>query len=297
MQKSQSAFIKVVWTCGLAVTIAAALGACGRPTTQDTKPTASTIIIKGSDTMVHLVSSWTEDYMKAHPDTSLSVTGGGSGTGIAALINGTTDLCASSRDIKPEERANAEKKGRKIAEHRVALDAIAVIVGKQNPVAELTMDQLKQIYMGTVTRWSQVGGPDQPIQVISRESSSGTYAFFQEHVLQNEDYVVTAQLLPATAAIVQAISSDPWSIGYVGLGYAEEAKTSVKTVAIKKDASSPAVAPSVETVLSGAYSISRALYLYSTDPTSAPVKAFLDYCVSAQGQEVVAKTGFVRVSK
>ncbi len=189
----------------------------------------------------------------------------------------------------------AEKKRRPPVEFTVARDAIAVIVNKNNPISELTLEQLKAIYTGAVTNWTQVGGPDQPIQAVSRESSSGTYAFFQEHVLQNEDYVATAQLLPATAAIVQAISSEPWSIGYVGLGYVAGAGGSIKAIGIKTSDASPAVGASEETVLSGAYGISRALFLYAAEPVSPLIRAFVDFCTGPEGQRIVRETGYVAV--
>jgi len=273
---------------------------CGRPADRAgqsaTSPSSGNIVtVKGSDTMVHLVSAWAERYMSEHPGANISVTGGGTGTGISALINGTTDICAASRNIKPEEKEMAEKKRRPPVEFTVARDAIAVIVNKNNPISELTLEQLKAIYTGAVTNWTQVGGPDQPIQVVSRESSSGTYAFFQEHVLQNEDYVATAQLLPATAAIVQAISSEPWSIGYVGLGYVAGAGGSIKAIGIKTRDASPAVGASEETVLSGAYGISRALFLYAVEPATPSIQAFVDFCTGPEGQRIVRETGYVAV--
>lgn len=254
------------------------------------------ITIKGSDTMVHLVSTWAEEFMKQHDDIEISVTGGGSGTGIAAMINGTTDICAASRQIKPKEMKLAEQKGIEPMEHVVARDGIAIVVHPDNPVSVLTIEQLGKIYTGAYTNWSEVGGPDKPIGVLSRESSSGTYVFFQEHVLKKKDYTTRARLMPATSAIIQSVSSDKWAIGYVGLGYAAEAGEKVKTLAIKKEDSSQAVMPSEETVKSGEYSIARPLHLYTKGEPEGTVREFLDFCLSDAGQRIVRETGYVAVS-
>ena len=254
------------------------------------------ITIKGSDTMVHLASTWAEAYMKANPGTEISVTGGGSGTGIAALINGTTDLCAASRKMKSSEKDLAMQKGSEPQEFVVARDGIAVVVNPGNPVSEMSIEQIAKIYTGAYKSWSEVGGPDQPVIVLSRESSSGTYVFFQEHVLSKKDYTPEARLMPATSAIIQSVSSDAWAIGYVGLGYALEAGDKVKMISVKADESSPAVAPSEATVTSGDYSIARPLHLYTAGEPTGLVKAFIDYTLSPAGQQIVQETGYVKVN-
>ena len=251
------------------------------------------VTVKGSDTMVHLVSSWAEAFMRARPDVDVAVTGGGSGTGIAALINGTTDICAASRDMKPKERDEARKQGFEPKEIRVALDGIAVVVNPGNPVSVLTMEQVKKIFSGAVTNWKQVGGADASIIVLSRESSSGTYVFFKEHVLGKEDYTKSARLLPATSAIIQSVSSDATAVGYVGLGYAIEAGSRVKMLRIKADEASPAVTPSEATVKSGEYAIARPLFLYTRGEPTGAVKSFVEFALSAEGQGIVVKTGYV----
>ncbi len=253
------------------------------------------ITIKGSDTMVHLVSDWAEEFMKQAPDVEVAVTGGGSGTGIAALINGTTEICASSRDMKEKEKQQAKEKGVEVKEVVVARDGIAVIVNPKNPVKELEMQQIAQIYTGGYTKWSQVGGSDKGILVFSRESSSGTYAFFQEHVLKNKDYTQKAKLMPATSAIIESVSTDEDAIGYVGLGYALAAGNKVKIIGVKADVNSPVVMPSDETVTSGQYSISRPLYLYVPAKTNAEVTVFVDFCLSDAGQAIVKKEGYVAI--
>jgi phosphate transport system substrate-binding protein len=255
------------------------------------------ITIKGSDTMVHLVSNWAEAFMNQKPNVEVAVTGGGSGTGIAALINGTTEICASSRDMKEKEKQQAREKGVEVREVVVARDGIAVVVNPKNPVKELDMQQIAQIYTGTYTRWNQIGGSDDGILVFSRESSSGTYVFFQEHVLKNKDYTQKAKLMPATSAIIESVSTDEDAIGYVGLGYALAAGSKVKIIGVKADANSPAVMPSDETVTSGQYSISRPLYLYVNAKPTADVKAFVDFCLSDAGQAIVREAGYVAIKR
>lgn len=249
------------------------------------------LTIMGSDTMVHLVTNWTEAYMNAHPKTDLSVTGGGSGTGIAAMINGTTTLCMASRKVKDKERKQAAPRNITFNEIVVARDGIAVVVHPENPVSELTMDQLRQIFNGTLKNWNQVGGPDQPIQALSRESNSGTYVFFNEHVLKKDDYGREVRLMPSNAAIVQSASQDKWSIGYVGLAYAEGA--AVKIIGVKADASSKAVKPNLETVTNGSYPIARPLHLYTNGEPTGLTKAFVDFTLSKEGQQIVKETGYI----
>lgn len=253
------------------------------------------ITIKGSDTMVHLVSDWAEAFMKEDPNVEVAVTGGGSGTGIAALINGTTDICAASREMKEKEKEQAKEKGNTPKEIVVARDGIAVVVNPKNPVKELDIQQLAQIYTGTYTKWNQAGGNDKEILVFSRESSSGTYAFFQEHVLKNKDYTPKAKLMPATSAIIESVSTDEDAIGYVGLGYALAAKDKVKIIGVKADANSPAVEPSEETVINGKYPIARPLYLYVPTKTETEVTAFVAFCLSDAGQAIVKKEGYVTI--
>jgi phosphate transport system substrate-binding protein len=253
------------------------------------------ITIKGSDTMVHLASSWAETFMKQNPDMEVSVTGGGSGTGIAALLNGTTDICAASRKIKNKELKLALQKNIHPHEIAVAKDGIAVVVHPDNPVKELTLQQLSKIFTEKSFRWSDVGGHDEEILVLSRESSSGTYVFFQEMVLKKQDYMQDAKLMPATSAIIQSVSTDKLAIGYVGLGYALAAKDKVKIVAVKADDNSPAVMPSDQTVKTGQYPIARPLFLYLNGEPKGTVKKFMDFCLSVKGQAVVTDTGYVSV--
>ena len=253
------------------------------------------IQIKGSDTMVNLMSNLAEAYMNAHPEVDIAVTGGGSGTGIAALINGTTEICASSRNFKKEENDLAAGKSVTPVGITIGLDGIAVMVNLNNPVSELTLEQLKNIYTGVFSKWSDVGGPDHPLIVLSRESNSGTYVYFQEHVLEKKDYSPKVRLMPSTAAITQSVTDDRWSIGYGGIAYAEHAE--VKIVNVKKTADSPAIAPSDATVHDGSYPISRPLLLYTNGNPISMVKEFIDYCLSPDGQAIVVETGYIPLAR
>jgi phosphate transport system substrate-binding protein len=253
------------------------------------------ITIKGSDTMVHLVSSWAEEFMKMNPNVDVAVTGGGSGTGIAALINGTTEICAASREMKEKEKEQAGSKGHTPKEVIVARDGIAIVVNPKNPVSELDMQQLSQIFTGALTSWNQVGGGKEEILVFSRESSSGTYTFFQEHVLRNKDYTPKAKLMSATSAIIESVSTDKGAIGYVGLGYALAARDKVKIISVKADANSPAIVPSEQAVKSGQYPIARPLYLYVAEKAGGEVQDFVNFCLGDKGQAIVRDAGYVTV--
>jgi len=254
------------------------------------------ITIKGSDTMVHLASAWAESFMTSHPDTDISVTGGGSGTGIAALLNGTTDICIASRTIKEKEVKLAKEKGLTPNEIATSRDGIAVVVNPENPINEMTLEQIAKIYTGVYTNWSEVGGPDQEIVILSRESSSGTYVFFQGHVMKKKDYSPNAMLMPSTSAIIQSVSQDTWAIGYVGLGYGAQAADKVKMLAVKEDSDSPAVIPSVATVQDASYGIARALHFYTNGTPTGVTKEFIDFVLSDAGQEIVLEAGYVPVN-
>ena len=270
--------------------------AAPKESAKSTAASPQSITIKGSDTMVHLVTAWAEAYMKAHPEVEISVTGGGSGTGISALLGGSTDICAASRDMTAQEREKASQKGINPYETTVARDGIAVIVHPSNPIQDLTMEQVRKIYTGANTNWNQVGGTDGEFVILSRETSSGTYVFFQEHVLQKQDYAATVRLMPATSSIIQSASEDALAIGYVGLGYALEAGAKVKILPIKADADAPAVIPTEETVKDASYSISRALYFYTNEAPSGVVQGFVEFCLSPAGQDIARETGYVPVN-
>lgn len=263
---------------------------CGKKS-DETKSKSFTI--KGSDTMVQLMSLLSESYMKTNPENKISITGGGSGTGISALLNGTTDICASSREIEEKEISIGKSKNIIPVPVVIANDGLAVVVHKDNPINELTMEQVKKIYTGEYKNWKDLGGQDQPIDVYSRESSSGTYKFFQEHVLNKKDYAKEVKLMPSTQTIIQSVSDSKWAVGYSGLGYTKNAN--IKILGIKKDDSSPVVIPSDKTVLDKTYSIARPLYLMFNGEPKGELKKFVDFCISEAGQKIVEESGYVKI--
>jgi len=256
---------------------------------------AGNITVKGSDTLVILAQKWAEVYMGQHADVKLQVTGGGTGTGFAALQSQTTDLCDASRKAKPAEIANCLKVfGARPTEYKVALDGLSTYVNAENPVKELSLDQLKDIFTGKVKNWKEVGGPDAPITVYSRENSSGTYEFFKEHVLKGKDFAASAQTMPGTAAIVQAVVKDKNGIGYGGAAYGG----SSKLLAIKKTDVSPAILPTEENVISGAYPIWRHLYVYVNPALDkGEIAAYLNWIRSDDGQKYVKDIGYYPLPK
>jgi phosphate transport system substrate-binding protein len=252
---------------------------------------AGTITVKGSDTLVILAQKWAEVYMGQHSDVKIQVTGGGTGTGFAALQNQTTDLCNASRKAKAAEIAKCVSVfgGNRPTEYKVALDGLSVYVSASNPLKEITLDQLKNIFTGKVKNWKELGGADAPITVYSRENSSGTYEFFKEHVLKGSDFAASAQTMPGTAAILQAVSKDKNGIGYGGAAYGEGAKH----LLVKKDETSPAVEPSEENVLNGTYPIWRHLYIYVNPALDkGEIAAYLKWIRSDEGQKTVKDVGY-----
>jgi phosphate transport system substrate-binding protein len=253
---------------------------------------ADMVTVKGSDTMVILGQRWAEAYMAAHPGKVIQVTGGGSGTGIAALINGTTDICQASRPMRDEERRQIQQRfGEAPHEILVARDGLAVYLNGRNPVAALTLAQLKAIYEGRVHRWSQLGGADAPIVAYGRENSSGTYEYFKEHVLEKQDFAASIQTLPGTAAVVNAVARDPNGVGYGGGAYLK----GVKECAIKRDEATAGVLPSAENVRTGAYPISRGLFFYTRKAPAGAIRAFVDFALSDSGQALVTQVGYFPV--
>jgi len=251
------------------------------------------ITIKGSDTMIRLGQRWAEEYMKLNPGLTIQISGGGSGTGIAALINGGTDICQASRDMKEQEYKQAEASGRKAYRVSVTLDGIAVFLNNENPVKELSLAQLKGIYTGSITNWKEVGGVSHVIILYGRENSSGTYSFFKEHVLKNEDYAEQTQTLPGTAAVVNAVSKDKYGIGYGGLAWA----SGVKFADVKKTDTSKAIAPSNETVSNGTYPISRELYWFFSGAPTGELKKLVNWALSPEGQKLAGEVDYVPLPK
>ncbi len=246
------------------------------------------ITIKGSDTMVILAQKWAEVYMSKNPSTAIQVTGGGSGVGISALINGSTDIANSSRPIKPSEVEKIKARyGTLGVEIPCAKDGISIYLNKANPVEELTLKQIADIYSGKVTNWKQVGGPDANIKLYGRESSSGTFSYFKDFVVKR-DYAVTCQSLPGTAAIVNAVKKDKFGVGYGGAAY----DTGVKDCKVKKDDKSPAYMPTAETIKNKTYPITRYLYMYLGARPTGSTKKFIDWVLSAEGQKVCTQVGY-----
>lgn len=273
--------MKLIRTTALAflvLSIGAAFALAGRGVT-----------VKGSDTMVILGQRWAEQYMNANRGQIIQVTGGGSGTGIAALINGTTDICQSSRPMKQDEKLKLRDRYQSMGvEIPVAKDGLSVYLHESNPVKDLTIDQLKQIYTGAVTNWRQVGGKDATIVLYGRENSSGTYGFFKDHVLDGRDFAASCQTLPGTAAVVNAVSRDPNGIGYGGAAYTK----GVRDCAIRKDAKSPAIMPTTATVHDGSYPLTRFLYYYLRKPAQGDVKKFISWVLSPAGQKLAVEVGY-----
>jgi phosphate transport system substrate-binding protein len=248
------------------------------------------ITLKGSDTMLMLGQRWAEIYMQKNPGTVIQVTGGGSGVGIAALINGATNICQASRSMTASEKLKLRDRYYSTGvEMPVAKDGVTLYLNEKNSINELTLDQIKDIYTGNTTNWSQLGGQNAKIIVYGRENSSGTYVFFREAALKNADYTSSMQSLPGTAAVVNAVSKDIYGIGYGGAAYAK----GVKEVAIKTAKGS--FKPTVETVKSGQYPLSRNLFWYLQGKPSGDTKKFVDWVLSPEGQEIVKKVGYFSI--
>lgn len=245
--------------------------------------------IKGSDTVLPLTQELSEVFLKTHPNASLTVTGGGTGVGISALLDGTTDLAMASRQIKFSEKMKLKKAKQEVKEVIVAYDALAVIVNPKNPVQRLTREQLEGIFRGKITNWKQVGGEDRKIVVYSRETSSGTYEFFKESVLKNRNYMSSILSMPATGAVIQSVRQTPGAIGYVGLAYLNP---HVKAVSVSYDGK-PYASPNVKNAMEKKYPIVRPLYYYYNTQNEKAVKPFIEYILSPSGQKKVLENGFV----
>ena len=276
------------------------LSACSSDTTE-TNPTTPAYYIenKGSDTIVNLALAWAETYQSEHPEVSIAVTGGGSGTGIAALINGTVDIANASRQIKEEESAEAKANGVDPVEHIIARDAIAIIVNPENSVSELTLQQISDIYSGKINNWSELGGEDRPIVRLSRETNSGTHVYFLETVLRMGDkedktlFSTDTLLLPSSEGIVAEARQNPNAIGYDGLGYVPD---DLKMIAIASEEGGSFVLPSSKTVDNRTYPVARDLYMYTNGEPTGIIKEYLDWILSSEAQAIVEKLGFVPVS-
>lgn len=246
--------------------------------------------IKGSDTVLPLSQKEAEVYLKANAGKNVTVTGGGSGVGMAALVDGTTDIAMASRKIKLDEKLKIQEGGKTVVEKIIAYDALSVVINPTNPVSKLTREQLEGIFTGKITNWSAVGGSDLKIVVYSRETSSGTYEFFKESVLKNKNYMSSILSMPSTGAIVQSIAQTPGAIGYVGFAYTN---ASVKDLEVSYDGGKTYVLPSYENAKSKLYPIVRPLYYYYAKVDEGKVKPFIDFVMSAEGQSIVKQVGYI----
>ena len=252
---------------------------------------ASAQRIKGSDTVLPVAQQTAERFMNQHPDTRVTVTGGGTGVGISALLDNTTDIAMASRPIKFSEKMKIKSAGEDVAEIVVAYDALAVVAHPSNPVKQLTRQQLEGIFRGKITNWKQVGGDDRKIVVYSRETSSGTYEFFKESVLKNKNYMASSLSMPATGAIIQSVSQTKGAIGYVGLAYVSPR---VKTLSVSYDGKHYA-APTVENATNKTYPIVRPLYYYYNVKKKAEIDPLIQYILSPDGQDIIKKSGYIPV--
>jgi len=244
--------------------------------------------------MLPLLTALAEAYEKTHEGTQISVTDGGSTEGFEALINGTADLCMSSREVSAEEKEKSEFRRIPLEGTVVSLDGVSIIVNPRNPVSELTIAQLREIFSGRISNWREIGGPDQTIQVISRDSQSGTSSFFRERVMRNEDYKSEIQTAGSNASVAKSVEQELWSVGYVGFAFSQA--TGLKVIGIKKEASSAAVFPSPATIGDGSYPLARPLYIYASGKSGDVAMDFLEYALSPEGQRIVREKGYVPVS-
>lgn len=246
----------------------------------------SRIVIKGSTTVLPVAQAAAEAFMKKNPGVNISISGGGSGDGIKALIDRTTDIADSSREISPEEIARAERNGVEPAAHKVAIDAIVPVVHPSNPVSNISLEQLSLIYQGKIRNWKEIGGENRVIVVISRDSSSGTYESWGEKVLHGAKVTPRAQLQVSSGMILQLVSGNKFAIGYIGIGYINKR---VKTLAVNGVEATP------ENALSGKYPIARPLYMYTNGRPRGEVGKFIKFVLGPEGQHTVRKEGFVPI--
>lgn len=253
----------------------------------------ATVNLKGSDTVLPLAQAWAEDYHKFHKGADVAVTGGGSGVGISALINGNTDIADASRPLQPKEYDQAKAKGFLPKTTRVAKDGLCVIVNKSLDVQTLTMKQIGDIYSGRISNWKDAGGPNKRIVIVGRDSSSGTYGFFRDTLFPGRPYRSDMLTMPSTNAIAQVVSRDDGAIGYIGLAYYEKWAAKVKLLSVKDG--SKAVLPSRATVSDGSYPLFRYLFMVTRGNPRGEVNDFIRYALSAEGQKVVSQVGYVPV--
>lgn len=288
-RKTASALVSSLVTAALAACLAAFLAACGGEQ-------RTVIQNKGSDTLVNVAQAWAEAYQTVHPNVVVAVSGGGSGTGIAAVINGTVDIANSSREIEPDEIALAEKNGQHPVQHTVGYDALAIYLHADNPIDEMTIGQLKEIYAdgGSVTRWTDLdvevpGCKNQEIVVVSRQNNSGTYAYFREAVLGDADFRLGTRDMHGSKDVVDLVENTPCAIGYSGLAYATD---HVKMPCVAAEPGADCVAPTVVTAVDGSYPIARPLFMYTNGEPTGEIGAYLDWIKSTEGQCIILEKGY-----
>lgn len=255
-------------------------------------PNEGFVKVKGSDSVLPITQKEAEVYMEQNPESGITVTGGGSGVGLAALIDGTTDIAMSSREIKVAEKLRLKDKSKKLIEEVVAYDALALVVHPSNPVKELLREDVEAIYTGKIENWKELGGSDQKIVAYARESSSGTYEFFKEVVMEEKEYASQIISSNSNGAILQSISQTKGGLGYIGLAYLNE---NVKPIGISFDEGENYVLPSFDNAKAGRYPVSRPLYYYFTDENREKIRPFLEFVFSPAGQSIVTEIGYVPV--
>jgi phosphate transport system substrate-binding protein len=264
------------------------------------KAKIESIQIKGSDTIVNLIQVWAENFIKSHPNLNISITGGGSGTGFASLINKTCDIAMSSREVEDIEVALAKQNNVNPIGFKVGLDGLVVIVNRDNPVTQLTLTELKNIFMAKITNWKEVGGQNRKIVILSREANSGTHMFFKEHVIRSgyanssDEFSVHSLMMPSSQAVYDEVLQNPNALGYVGMGFVDN---KIKVISVAVDENSKYIYPTRDTVVNGSYPISRPLYLYTNGKPEGIIEMFIDYAVSDEGQKIVVDTDFVPIKK
>jgi phosphate transport system substrate-binding protein len=291
-----ASFAKSAGTRGMVAAALALVAGCGGQ--KAATPTPASIQVKGSDTMVNVAQAWAEEYKKVAPGVDVEVSGGGSGVGIAALEKGTIDIADASRDMKPEEMEQAKKNtGKEPKEFIVAYDALAVYVNKDNPMEEISLEQLAQIFAedGKATKWSQIGvkipgASDDEIVRVSRQSSSGTYEFFREHVLNKKDFKLGSRDMNGSKEVVELVANTKTAIGYSGMGYATP---QVKMLKLSTKAGQPSVAPTAAAALDKSYPLARSLQMYTLGEPQGEVKKYIDWILSPAGQKIVEENGYV----
>lgn len=277
----------------MAITAIAAVAAAGYYWTNGNRTKTILIQQKGSDTLLFLAQNWAENYIDENKNVEIVISGGGSGTGITALINKQIDIADASRQVKQRELETASQAGVHPVEWKVALDGISIIINKNNPVNELSYEQLRRIYNGSVVDWSEIGGDEGTVVAYGRQSTSGTYVYYNEEVMDKDDFRADKQQLAGNAEIVEAVINDPNGIGYVGVAYSDARRDELKIVSVRRVFSDQAYQPTPENIASGDYPVSRYLYVYTDGAPEGAVAEYLEYILNDEGQEVVGELGYI----